>query len=106
VLLLAERGRLDRLAADRLLALGLYPAGTVVELSDGWTGVVVAAPDPRADLRAAGRPAVALLADPDARPLAAPRFLDLGRAAKYTVVRTLGPDDRLRRLGRSYPECV
>jgi HD-GYP domain-containing protein (c-di-GMP phosphodiesterase class II) len=106
VLLLAERGRLDRHAADRLLALGPYPAGAVVELADGWTAVVVAAADPRTDMQAAGRPLVALVADPDARPLHTPRFVDLAAAGSTNVVRTLGPADRLRRLGRSYPEWI
>jgi hypothetical protein len=106
VLLLAERGRLDRYAAEKLLALGLYPAGTVVELSDGATAVVLAPHDPRAALHAAAKPLVAVLADGDGRPLPNPRFLDLAGAGGGPVVRTLEPIDRLRRLGRSYPEWV
>lgn len=104
VLLLGERGELDRYSTERLLALGLYPAGTVVELADGSTAVVVAARDPRDAIPAAARPPVAVLADPDGRPLPSPRFLDLAGVAAGAVVRTLEPGDRLRILGRSYPE--
>jgi hypothetical protein len=104
VLLLGERGRLDRCAAEMLLALGLYPAGAVVELADGSTAVVLAARDPRVAVRGAGRPPVAVLADPAGRPLASPRFVDLADAGGCPVVRTLEPGDRLRILGRSYPE--
>jgi hypothetical protein len=105
VLLLADRGRLDRYAAEKLLALGLYPAGTVVELADGTTAVVLAPHDPRNALHAAARPLVALLADRDGRPLPNPRFLDLGGSGA-PVVRTLEPIERLKRLGRSFPEWV
>jgi HD-GYP domain-containing protein (c-di-GMP phosphodiesterase class II) len=105
VLLLADRGGLDRFAAEKLLALGLYPAGTVVELADGSTAVVLAPHDPRNALHAAARPLVALLADRHGRPLPNPRFLDLAGTGA-PVVRTLEPIDRLRRLGRSYPEWV
>jgi HD-GYP domain-containing protein (c-di-GMP phosphodiesterase class II) len=104
VLLLGERGRLDRYAAERLLALGLYPAGTVVELADGSTAVVLCPRDARTAIHAAARPPVAVLADRDGRPLASPRFVDLADAGACTVVRTLEPGDRLRILGRSYPE--
>jgi hypothetical protein len=105
VLLLADRGRLDRYAAELLLALGLYPAGAVVELADGSTAVVLAPHDPRNALHTAARPLVALLADPDGRPLATPRFFDLAGAGA-PVVRTLDAVERLKRLGRSYPEWV
>jgi hypothetical protein len=106
VLLLAERGRLDRYSAEKLLVLGLYPAGTVVELADGATAVVLAPHDPRAALHTAARPLVAILADGDGRALPSPRFLDLGRSGGGPVVRSLEPLDRLRRLARSYPEWV
>jgi len=66
--------------------------------------VVVAARDPREAMHAAARPPVAVLADPAGRPLATPRFVDLASAGGCTVVRTLEPGDRLRILGRSYPE--
>jgi hypothetical protein len=104
-LLLADRGRLDRYSAEKLLALGLYPAGTVVELADGTTAAVLAPHDPRNALHAAARPLVALLADRDGRSLPSPRFFDLAGGGA-PVVRTLEPLERLNRLGRSYPEWV
>jgi HD-GYP domain-containing protein (c-di-GMP phosphodiesterase class II) len=106
VMLLAESGRLDRLAAANLLSLGLHPAGTVVELTDGATAVVLASRDPRQKMHAANRPAVAILADEKGRALANPRFLDLACANTGAVVRTLEPIERLQRLGRSYPEWI
>ena len=66
-LLLAERGQLDRYAAEKLLALGLYPAGTVVELADGSTAVVLAAARP-ADGEPRGRPAAGRSAGRRERP--------------------------------------
>ena len=57
-MLAADRGHLDRDAADNLLALGFYPAGTVVELADGTTGLVLTARDPRMDPVLASRPYV------------------------------------------------
>jgi HD-GYP domain-containing protein (c-di-GMP phosphodiesterase class II) len=104
VLLLGERGLLDRFATEKLLGLGLYPAGTVVELADGSTAVVLCPRDPRDAIHAAARPPVAVLAGPDGRALASPRFVDLAEAGGCAVVRTLEPGDRLRILGRSYPE--
>jgi HD-GYP domain-containing protein (c-di-GMP phosphodiesterase class II) len=106
VMLLAEHGRLDRQAAARLLSLGLHPAGTVVELADGTTAVVLASRDPRHAVHAANRPTVAILADEKGRALPAPRYLDLASANKGAVVRTLEPIERLQRLGRSYPEWI
>src|SRR5205807_4466567 len=58
VLLLADRGKLDRYAAECLLALGLYPAGSVVELADGSTAQVLAPHDPRVARHAAAKPLV------------------------------------------------
>ena len=67
---------------------------------------VLAPHDPRVALHAAARPLVAILADRDGRPLPTPRFFDLAAAGGPPVVRTLEPIDRLKRLGRSYPEWV
>ena len=41
-LLAAEQNLLDRFAAEKLMTLGLYPVGSVVELGDGSVGVVAA----------------------------------------------------------------
>jgi hypothetical protein len=104
VLLLAEGGRLDRYAAEKLLTLGLHPIGTIVELTDGSTAVVLSPRDPREAIHAAARPLVGLLADADGRALPTPRFIDLADAHAATVVRSVEPADRLRILARSYPE--
>ncbi|MSR54457.1 MAG: HD domain-containing protein [Gemmataceae bacterium] len=104
VLLMGEAGQLDRVATDKLLSLGLYPSGSIVELSDGWTALVLTARDPRSEMQKAARPQVALLADPAGRALANPRFLDLAGSNSGNVIRALSGHDRLQRLGRSYPE--
>jgi hypothetical protein len=102
-LLMAERGKLDRYAAETLLTLGFYPAGTVVELDDGSTGVVLGS---RHAPPLAAQPTVAVLADPGGRPLPAPAYVDLAQRDGPAVVRSLGYPDRFRRLGRAYPEWV
>lgn len=103
-LLLADRGRLDRYAAEKLLVLGFYPAGTVVELSDGSTAVVIRHRDPRTAPHLAARPLLSLLADAGGRPLPTPRTVDLAETDLGIVVRALDSTDRLKRLGRHYPE--
>ena len=65
LLLMAEQGQVDRDFAEYLLNLALYPSGTIVELTDGRVGVVVANHPNRLDPRAPGRPVVAVLADAD-----------------------------------------
>jgi HD-GYP domain-containing protein (c-di-GMP phosphodiesterase class II) len=106
VMLMADRGEFDRNIAKALLSVGLYPSGTVVELAGGATAVVLSPRDPRTEYNKAARPAIALLTDEDGKPLANPRFLDLADVSSRNVIRTLGPMDRLERLGRSYPEWV
>jgi hypothetical protein len=105
-LLLAEQGRLDRTYAERLLHLSFYPVGSVVELTDGALGVVVATHMGRRDLSTPSRPVLALLTDPDGQFLPAPRHLDLAASEGRSVVRTLPPDRRRQLLGRRYPELV
>ncbi|HVK07380.1 MAG TPA: HD domain-containing phosphohydrolase [Gemmataceae bacterium] len=104
-MLAADRGHLDREAADNLLALGFYPAGTVVELADGTTGLVLNARDPRLDPVLAARPYVALLADAEGRALPNPKYVDVAETTG-SVVRSLGSMERWQRLGRAYPEVV
>jgi hypothetical protein len=104
VQLMAERGELDRSAAAKLLGLGLYPSGTVVELRDGTTAVVLTPRDPRGAYTPASRPTVAVLTGPDGKPLANPRYFDLADASNKNVVRALSAADRLNRLARSFPE--
>ena len=106
VQLMAERGELDKDAAAKLLSLGLYPSGTVVELPDGATAVILTPRDPQGTFSVSTRPAVAVLTGPDGRPLATPRYFDLADATSKNVVRALSPTDRLNRLARSFPEWV
>jgi HD-GYP domain-containing protein (c-di-GMP phosphodiesterase class II) len=105
-LLLAEQGALDRNHAERLLQLGFYPVGSVVELADGAVGVVAATPSPRRDLNAPSRPVVALLTDAQGAPLPVPQHLDLAQAESRSIVRALSQEERRDLLGRRYPELV
>jgi HD-GYP domain-containing protein (c-di-GMP phosphodiesterase class II) len=105
-LLLAEEGGLDRYHAERLLVLSFYPAGTVVELADGATAVVVATPAGRGDLNAPARPVVALLTDSQGRPLPFPQYLDLAQCEGHGIVRSLPAAERSQVLGCQYPEFV
>jgi HD domain len=103
-LLLAEQGLLDHQAAERLLQLSFYPVGTAVEMADGSTAVVVAAPIGRQTPNAPARPVVALVTDTHNRYLPAPRYLDLVHAEHHSIVRTLSAAERRRLLGPRYPE--
>jgi hypothetical protein len=105
-LLLAEQGLLDRTYAERLMQLSFYPVGSVVELSDGALGLVVATHLGRRDLTTPARPVLALLTDGHGRFLPTPRHVDLAASEGRSVIRTLPPAQRERRLGRRYPELV
>ncbi|WP_157369337.1 HD-GYP domain-containing protein [Zavarzinella formosa] len=106
VMLLADSGKLDRQSAEKLLVLGFYPTGTVVELTDGSTGVVLNTRDPRQALSLANKPMMSLLADEGGHAYPTPRFLDLAETEDLTVVRALTRHERINRLGRPYPEYV
>jgi hypothetical protein len=106
VLLLAEQGSLDRDFAEYLLNLAFYPVGTIVELTDGRVGVVVANHPNRLDPRAPGRPVVAVLAAADGFLLPRPEHVDLAVAVQGSIVRGL-PIERARELlGGRYPDLV
>jgi HD-GYP domain-containing protein (c-di-GMP phosphodiesterase class II) len=92
-LLLADQGQLDREAAEHLLALSFYPVGSLVEMADGATAMVVATPLARNDLNAPSRPVVKLLTDSQGKPYSAPRYLDLAQSDHGGIVRTLPSDD-------------
>lgn len=106
VMLLADSGKLDRPSAEKLLVLGFYPTGTVVELTDGSTGVVLNTRDPRQALALANKPMMSLLADEGGHAYPTPRFMDLADSDTLTVVRALTKHERVKRLGRPYPEFV
>lgn len=104
ILLMADRGKLDRMAANSLLALGFYPVGSIVEVADGSTALVLTPRDPRLDALNANKPMVAILADEHGNALPTPRFVDLAATSSGGAVRALGQLERLRRIGRAYPE--
>ncbi|MFO0847658.1 MAG: HD domain-containing phosphohydrolase [Gemmataceae bacterium] len=103
-LLAAEQGRLDRDFAEYLLNLSFHPVGTVVELTDGRVGVVVANHTTRANLRAAARPVVAVLTDRDRVVLPRPECVDLAAAEHGGVYKVLTAAERAALLGRDYPD--
>lgn len=103
-LLAAEHGRLDRDFTEYLLALAFHPVGTVVELTDGRAGVVVANHTSRVNLRLTARPVVAVLADAAGVVLPRPEFVDLAAAERGGVVRVLTSAERTRLLAKHYPE--
>lgn len=102
-LLMADGGALGREEADRLLVLSFYPVGTVVELSDGAVGVVVAPPTTADGMESRTRPVLSVLTDARQRPLAAPAFVDLARCEGRTVVRCLPAARRDDLLGKHFP---
>ncbi len=106
VLLQAERGVLDKDFAEYLVHLAFYPAGTVVELTDGRVGIVAANHPGRVDLRSPTRPVVAVLLDADGTPLARPDHLDLSAADRGGILRSLPADRRRELLGTHFPDLV
>jgi hypothetical protein len=105
-LVLAEQGGLDRARAQRLLDLSFYPPGTVVELTDGSVGVVVATHMGRRDINTPACPVVALLTDTQRRPLPLPRHLDLKECEGRHVARVLTAAEGRQVLGRRFPELA
>jgi hypothetical protein len=106
VLLMAEHGLLDRDCAALLVRLSFYPVGSVVELTDGRVGVVVANHPNPADPRAPGRPVVAVLAAAGGALLPHPEHVDLAAADRGGILRAVPPDRRREVLGSRYPDLV
>ncbi|MCE9531419.1 MAG: HD domain-containing protein, partial [Planctomycetes bacterium] len=104
VLMHGESNILDRFAAEKLLAISLYPVGSVVEMSDGAIAVVAANHHDRQKLHLAARPVLNVLIDAQGCLLPAPRPIDLAESEGGSVVRTLPADERARMLGRHHPE--
>jgi hypothetical protein len=105
-LLLAEQGALDRFHAEKLLNLSFYPVGSVVELTDGAVGVVVAAHGAKSDLRAPSRPILTMLVDGQRRYLPFPSTLDLLRNDGRSILRSLTADEGQELLGTRCPQLV
>jgi hypothetical protein len=103
-LLLSEHGLLDREYAALLVRLSFYPVGTVVELTDGRVGTVVANHPNPTDPRAPGRPVVAVLAGSDGVLLPHPEHVDLATADRGGILRAMPADRRREVLGMRYPD--
>src|SRR5439155_27103959 len=100
------KGLLDRNWAERLLQLSFYPVGSVVELSDGAVGVVVATLQGRRDLNTPARPVIALLTDHQGQLLPSPRHVDLPETEDRSFLRGVPLAECRERLGRKYPEVA
>jgi HD-GYP domain-containing protein (c-di-GMP phosphodiesterase class II) len=106
-LLLADQGKLDRGYSEALLQLSFYPVGSVVEMADGSVARVVATPTAaRREALNPGRPVVAILVDGDGTPCPVPHHLDLAQCDGRSIVRSIGPAERLQKLGHLYPAWV
>ncbi|MDY3561994.1 HD domain-containing protein [Gemmata sp. JC673] len=106
VLLLAEQSQVDRDFAEYLLHLSFYPVNTVIELTDGRVGVVVANHANRMDPRAPGRPVVAVLTDADGAILPRAEHLDLSASDRGSIVKAVPLARRRELLGSRYPDLV
>jgi HD-GYP domain-containing protein (c-di-GMP phosphodiesterase class II) len=93
-LLEAEKGRLDPDIAQHLLEVSFYPIGSLVELSDGQVGLVVATNPLGKDLSAPARPVVQLLQDPNGKPLPWPVHVNLAQCDGRHIVRGLSEQER------------
>ena len=106
ILLAAEHGILDREYAAHLVRLSFYPVGTVVELTDGRCGVVVANHPNPDDPRAPGRPVVAVLTSANGELLPHPEHVDLSSADRGGILRAVPAPRRRELLGHRYPDLV
>ncbi len=103
-LLYGEKNILDRFAVEKLIQLSFYPAGTIVEISDGSIGAVIAHHKGHHALRLASRPILNLLVDGTGHILPCPQAIDLAECEEKTVIRSLRSEERARVLARHYPE--
>lgn len=106
VLLMAEQGQVDRDFAEYLLHLSFYPVNTIVELTDGRVGVVVANHTNRLDPRAPGRPVVAVLTDAEGALLPRTEHLDLSASDRGSIVKAVPLARRRELLSARYPDLV
>lgn len=101
-LLLADQGAFDRVEAEKLLRLSFYPPGSVVELSDGAIGIVIAVHPGQLGMSNPAKPIVSLLTGPGGKVQAVPATVDLVHDER-TVLRTLPESERRSHLWRKYP---
>jgi HD-GYP domain-containing protein (c-di-GMP phosphodiesterase class II) len=100
-LLEAEKGRLDPDMAQLLLEVSFYPIGSLVELSDGADGVVVATNPLGRDLSTPVRPVIRLVRDENGQATARPTYVNLAQCEGRHIVRGLTEDERRDVLGSS-----
>jgi HD-GYP domain-containing protein (c-di-GMP phosphodiesterase class II) len=98
-LLEAEKGRLDTGLAEYLLELTFYPVGTVVELSDGRLGMVVATNSLRGDVTTPARPVVQILPGEEGPAFPWPEHVNLAQAEGQHIVRSLTAQESRPLLG-------
>jgi HD domain len=99
---MSEVGLLDPLQTEKLLRLTFHPVGSIVQLSDGSTALVVGTPKALAQ---AGKATVLPLRRADGQ-LPPPWPIDLGETPNLTISRALSPRERARLLGRAHPLLV
>jgi HD-GYP domain-containing protein (c-di-GMP phosphodiesterase class II) len=104
-LLLADQGALDRTHAERLLGLSFYPAGSVVELSDGSAAFVIAAHPGRLGIDNPGKPILSLLTGPAGQVLVMPQVVNL-LEDRRSIVRSLPSAERRSLFLGKYPELI
>ena len=118
-LMSAQNGALDHTHAEKLLALGFYPAGSIVEMADGSLAFVVSAsthlarsvdceptsPAPHSTPRST-RPVLAILTNSQRRRLPMIRYADLAQCDGPSIVRSLSGEERRKLLGKEFPELV
>ena len=105
-LMLAERDCLDKASAERLLALSFYPVGSLVELSDGTLGVVIATHPGERGVTQPSRPIVSLVSDAQGQPLAWPSVIDLLERKDRSIVRSITGAERRTLLGKHFPQWI
>lgn len=106
VLMLAERDYLDRAAAERLLLLSFYPVGSVVELNDGATALVIATHAGTDGMTNPARPIVQMATDADGESLAWPTIVDLLMHSDRSIVRSLRSEERKTLLACHCPRAA
>jgi hypothetical protein len=102
-LMLAEQGALDRTQAEKLLRLAFYPAGSVVQLSDGAVALVIGSP--KGSVHPAKATVIPLRTATGAAP-AYPWPIDLAETGELNILRALTAAERLQVLSRTHPALV
>jgi HD-GYP domain-containing protein (c-di-GMP phosphodiesterase class II) len=105
-LLMAERDYLDKPSAERLLRLSFYPVGSVIELSDGAVGLVIATHTSAAGLAHPDRPIVYLATDAQGQPLQWPSVVDLLEHKDRSILRGVRAEERRAMLGEKWPQLI